>query len=217
MTARTRLCRLERTVRNRPLPTPRPREEKDRLAAFEAKGRKREFDREPDFPRALEYFHRAIHDAKAQVNPPFKPTAHFRPDNTRTVRFLDWRSKPRCPAAWAGFDWLFEISLRTLTGIPPVTEAEFGELRDWFKVHGAELWRRIPSRVFDVGDGRRVSLADIHYKLRGGAWAPGAGRVAEDMRQVRIRYGSDGHTPLGSPPSMKAIAEVQLCHTLAVS
>ena len=47
-----------------------------------------------------------------------------------------------------------------------------------------------PSELLDVGGGRRVSCANIRYSLAMGPRVDGAGRVAEDVRQLRARYGN---------------------------
>ena len=79
---------------------------------------------------------------------------------------------------------------RVVEGIPPVSETEFAELAAWFADHDAGLFAAShPSELLDVGGGRRVSCANVRYALAKGPRADGAGRVAEDVRQLRARHG----------------------------
>ena len=74
--------------------------------------------------------------------------------------------------------------------VPPVSETEFAELAAWFEAHDdALLALARPSELLDMGGGRRVSCPNVRYSLAKGARTDGAGRVAEDVRQLRVRYG----------------------------
>ena len=43
--------------------------------------------------------------------------------------------------------------------------------------------------LMPVGDGRRIVCWGVRYGLRAGARGEGSGRVAEDIRQLKVRYG----------------------------
>jgi hypothetical protein len=70
---------------------------------------------------------------------------------------------------YAGLDsamfWLLEMALRVAEGKPPVTEAEFRELEEWFLSNE----ERIPlNKGIDVGEGQRLDRTKLRVALRGG-------------------------------------------------
>jgi hypothetical protein len=188
----TRLARLEDRAASRASAVPEHRDEFGWLAVFERLGREGTFDHEPDFPVALAYFRTALERAGASTDPPFDPPPEFLPNHpTPYLRVELWRSAERFPEVRAGLDWLSEMLGRLVEGVPPVSEAEFAELAAWFGLNDAGLLARArPSELLDVGGGRRVWGANLRYSLAKGPRADGAGRVAEDVRQLRARYGS---------------------------
>jgi hypothetical protein len=63
----------------------------------------------------------------------------------------------------------------------------------WFEVYEERLATLADSSgLFDVGHGRRTCCSSIRYALRQGPRAEGAGELAEDIRQLRARYGDRG-------------------------
>jgi hypothetical protein len=82
--------------------------------------------------------------------------------------------------------------------VPPVTEVDFADLAAWFAAHEGELYVwSLPSQLLDVSDGRRVWCANLRHELSRRPRAVGAGRAAEDVRQLRARYA--GHAgPAGA-------------------
>ena len=91
----------------------------------------------------------------------------------------------------AGLDWLSQMLGRLVQRVPPVSEVEFAELAAWFAVNDAGLLTLSrPSELLDVGGGRQTWCANVRYYLAKGPWVEGAGRVAQDVRQLRARYGS---------------------------
>jgi hypothetical protein len=164
--------------------------EEDWLRAWEAWGQGGFFDGELDFPFALASFRRAMEKAAAGTDPPFDPPPDFLPDYDRRMRPMRWRDKCRFPAVHVAFDWLLEMTGRVLDGIPPLTEAEFGELVEWFRRNDERLYSLSqPSQLLDLANGRKTSTADIRHGLAKGTRAFGVGRLAEDIRQLRARYG----------------------------
>jgi hypothetical protein len=104
-----------------------------------------------------------------------------------------WSVCGRFPDVLVGHDWLMEMLWRVQRGIPPVTEAEFAELGAWFEANEERLATLADSSgLFDVGHGRRTCCSSIRYALRQGPRAEGAGELAEDIRQLRARYGDRG-------------------------
>ncbi|MCE9561265.1 MAG: hypothetical protein K8U57_04350 [Planctomycetes bacterium] len=186
----TRLVRLESQARGLPRPAEEPRDEDEWLAVFEQLGRDCVFKPEPDFPVALAFFSDALKRAHASTNPPFDPPAEFRPGDPPHLRRECWRARDRFPDVDEGFMWLAEILERINDGIPPVTEAEFRELTEWFNVHEAQLRQiSLPSYLLDLGGGRQTSCSNLCYLLARGSRAVGAGQLAADVRLLRQRYG----------------------------
>jgi hypothetical protein len=196
MTMRVRMKRVEAEVRRQ---TPAPRTarltEEDWLERYEAWGRAGAFAAEPDFPTALAFYRDALAQAKAQADPPFDPPADFMPNlaDLPDARLLNWRTRWRFPDVNAGWWWLSEMYDRVISGRPPVTEAEFRELADWFAANDERVYAlSLPSQVLDLGGGRRTSSANLRWGLTCGPRARGAGEVAEDLRRLRALYGKEG-------------------------
>lgn len=189
----TRLKRLELSACQLLQPPPRvPYDEQRWLAEFERLGQSGEFDREPDFPRALALYRDAITQAKAQIDPSFDPPESFQPDiSTRWARLADWRSDARFPKVAAGLEWLCEMLRRWLDDIPPVSEVEYGELASWFEENADRLRdveRSLPSQMLPLNTGL-TTCAQIRHDLRHGPRAEGAGRAADAIQQLRARHG----------------------------
>ena len=194
MTMRTRLKRLEVKVR-RMQPAEKDRWddlcEEEWLELFEAWGDEGYFAGEPDFPTALAFYRDALQRAGTQTDPPddFLPNLTDLP----ALRRLNWRNQVRFPDVHAGWDWLAEMLRRVQEGIPPVSAAEFEVLAHWFQINEDQLYRlAVPSYALEVDAGRTVALANLRYGLRQGVRSSGAGELAEDLRQLRARYGGGG-------------------------
>ena len=79
---------------------------------------------------------------------------------------------------------------RIRDGVAPVTDKEFEELQEWFEENGARLHQlSLPHQSLDLGGGRTTYLTNLHWGLRQGPRALGAGRVAEDLRRLKMLYG----------------------------
>jgi hypothetical protein len=188
MHLRTRLARLEAIVGRRE-PEERWPTEEDWLEAFEQWGQEGHFDREPDFPTALALFRQVLAEAKAQVDPPFDPPADFMPSLPEDLRLLDWRTSHGSPQLHEAEGWLFEMAERLDKSTPPVSEAEFRELADWYRANEERLCRLYPTCGWlDLGHGARAP-ADFRHGLGQGPRARFAGEVAEGVRQLRARFG----------------------------
>lgn len=184
-----RLGRLEERAADRTAPESEPRDEAEWLAAFEDMARDGVLDAEPDFPRALALGRTALTGARASVDPPFDPPAHFMPGHPNPrLRSQSWRSAARFPELTAVLNRLFEIVGRAVEGEPSVTEAEFAELAAWFAAHDAEL---AALGALECEDGRFVWHMNVRYDLTHGSRAIGARRVAEDVRRLRARLERD--------------------------
>jgi hypothetical protein len=128
---------------------------------------------------------------QVSVDPPFDPPREFMANHPSQPASELWRTKERFPDLCAEFDWLDEMLSRLNAGIPPVSEAEFAELSAWFKANDAALYAMSrPSELLDVGGGRQTWCANVQYYLAKGPRAEGSGRVAEDVRQLKARCGS---------------------------
>jgi hypothetical protein len=182
----TRLARLEDRASRAPA-EPEYRDEAGWLAVFEQWDRERLFEHEPDFPKALAFFRDALDRARWSTDPPFDPPPEFLPSHPiPALRVEFWRSSERFPDVRAGLDGLSEMLGRLVEGVPPVSEVEFAELAMWFADNDeglATLSR--PSELLDVGGGRQTWCANVRYNLAKGPRADGAGRVAQDVRQLR--------------------------------
>lgn len=197
MTIRTRLRQLEvKLHRLRPFQddTPEDLSDEDWLAYFEAWDREGYFTNEPDFATALALYRDALTQAQAGTDPPFDPPSDFLPhlQDLPYLRLINWRSKVRFPDVHAGWDWLMEMLHRRQTGIPPVSASEFAELARWFGANDARLYQlSLPSQLLELGDGRSTSVSNLRYGLRQGVRGSRAGELAEDLRQLRARYGGE--------------------------
>ncbi len=201
MTIKTRIKHLEAAAR-RMAPAqgaPDRFDEEGWLVVFEAWGRQRWSAAEPDFATALADYRDALQRAKAQADPPWEVPAEFnmhqvdQPD----LRQRNWRNDVRFPELRAAWWWLAEMACRFRDGVPPVSEAEFGDLAAWFEANDKRLYHEsLPSQCLELGGGRQTSNGNIRHGLRKGPRGMGAGEVAEDVRRLRARYG-DG-TAIGS-------------------
>jgi hypothetical protein len=140
------------------------------------------FSHEPDFPKALALYEEAL-QRRRTVGPAVDPSA---PANLRPAF-------ERFPDVLPEFTWLSEIVGRVSLGVPPVTEAEFTELAEWFWANEQYLKDMAgESRLMYVGRGRQTCCWYVREAVRGGPRAEGAGDHAEDIRQLRARYGGPG-------------------------
>ena len=142
---------------------------------------------EPDYPIALDGYREALVEAHRQG---FDPPATFRPEESdRRSRAKAWRTAGRYPDVSAGWDWLSEFVQRGAKAIPPVTEAEFHALGDWFAAHEDRL-RAImhPSHYLELGAETFTTLGDIRWQLAKGPRVRDAGELAETIRRIRQTY-----------------------------
>jgi hypothetical protein len=129
--------------------------EADWLRHFEHMGRLGMFDGEPDFPVALEAYRRAVQTADRDG-----PVGGY---------LFEW-------------DWLAEMYGRVRAGNPPVTEAEFRELAEWYRTNEG----RLPSGGgFDIGGGGRVDRINLRCQLSRGPRSSGVTGLVEDLRRLR--------------------------------
>jgi hypothetical protein len=178
MTLRSLLRRLENVAHKAPR-VERPETDEDFLARFEAWDREGRFAAEPDFPMALACYR----DALAQER-------RMEPSGLQLHHKLLGTTPQRSPALEAAWVWLAEMSLRSLHGIPPVTEVEFRELETWFELHADRMERlALPLPYFDLGNGRLTSATNIRYELARGPRAFGAGKIADEVRRLKAIYG----------------------------
>lgn len=164
--------------------------DEDWLKAFDEWGQQGVFACEPDFPDALVYYRDAIRRAQAQTDPPFEPPADFLPhEKDRSLRLVNWRTASRFPHVREGWFWLAGMLRRRHNGAPPVTQDEFRELATWFATHEKRLAACSQSSLLDLGEGRRESTINMRLNLERGPRDFHAGKVAEDVRSLRARYG----------------------------
>jgi hypothetical protein len=152
------------------------------LETYERFGAQGLFAQEPDFPKALAFYREALNEAKTQADPPFDPPPDFMPNlkDIPRLHVLNWRDRfPKLHEAW---DWLGEMLGRSAEGIPPVSEAEFAELAEWFECNRERLYELSqPSYLLELGDGRKTSPANLRYGLWQGPRVSGAGELARDL------------------------------------
>jgi hypothetical protein len=167
-----------------------PGSAEDWLAAFEAWGRAGRFAHEADFPVALAAYRDALSKAAADDDPPFYPPADFLPGEPEWWRLEEWRRPRWYDGVRTARRWLSEMLGRLREGIPLVTGAEFAELAEWFKRNDERLYRlALPSQLLDLNDGRLTSCGSLRHDIAKGPRARGAGKLAEDLRRLRARYG----------------------------
>jgi hypothetical protein len=218
MTLRTRVKRLENLAKRGPEEKRSdPLTEEGWLERFESWGREGFFDREPDYPQALAFYRAAVQNAKAQADLPWDPPEDFLPRAEAPYRLFEWRHGSafrrvdaddnilpegtdvdgglirrfdRFPEVQQGWYWLAGMVKRRTDGVPPVTVAEFEKLASWFVANLDRLTALSrPSCLLEVGNGRKDSVINLRCKLDRGPRAWDAGVVAEQLRQVRTRYG----------------------------
>jgi hypothetical protein len=156
----SRLKKLEAHAAHAHAGRPRePQTDADWLSIFEGLGRAGFFDAEPDFPRALEVYRRAVEAAG--------PGARF---------LKEW-------------EWIDEMWQRAEDGTPPVSEREFAELSLWFRRNEGRLADLVDGAgLIDLGGGRRVDRTNLRVGLDRGPRSWAAGQVAEDVRALRQMF-----------------------------
>lgn len=194
-----------RTTGENPLSIP----DDDWLMIFEAWAAGGAFDGDSDFQPALTAYRLAVLEAKAARHPPYKPPASFMPlVRNEAYRWAAWRSADRFPRLARALRRLYIIAERRMdriaaldarddlaaavddgTDVPPpptVDVAEFDALAQWFGANRDRLFQRsLPSQLLDLGDGRKVSVAELVRRLRDGPAAPEAGQLLADLHQVK--------------------------------
>jgi hypothetical protein len=172
------------------------------LQKFEAMARSGLVAHEPDFPKALEMYRSAL--------------AAAGPDklcSCRSVQLVNGVEVPRgtaergvivgtiqeqrCQACEAK-RWLLEIALRATNRIPPVTEEEFEQLRQWISDPGN--LRRVQKASPD-GHGMvqfswgSMSAFNVLFQMRKGPREFGAGEAAQAVRWLKQQYGEEQPPP----------------------
>ena len=163
-------------------------DEDEWLVQFEAYYENGHAANEPDYPIALDCYRAALVEAHRRG---FDPPATFRPEESdRRLRAKAWRTAERYPDVSAGWDWLSEFISRGAKAIPPVTEAEFHALGDWFAAHEDRL-RAImhPSHYLELGAETFTTLSDVRWQLAKGPRVCDAGELAVTIRRIRETYG----------------------------
>jgi hypothetical protein len=190
MNLRARVCRLEGQALRRRLSS-RDDEclDEDWLLLYEAWAKQAMFAGEPDFPLALNAYRQALAEARAG-HPAFDPPSDFQPQQPRRQRIACWRRQHFYSTIDRAWLWLSEFYERVTLGIPPVTQAEFQELEDWFRINQKHLTTlEGSSELVDVSGGQSTSLTNLRYNLSRGYQARGVGRLAENIRYLRARFG----------------------------
>lgn len=158
-----------------------PQNDEEWLESFEELGRSGYFDGEPDFQTSVAYYRQAILDA-ARSDPSFFPPDDFLPGLPENERRGRWRRGRRYPDLVLAFSWLDEMCDRVLDGKPPVTEAEFRELAEWFQANEDLL----PSNgCIDLGGGRSIVRGNLRYGLSKGPRCWGVTELVEGLRELR--------------------------------
>ena len=183
---------------------PAPFDEADWLAWFTQAGQDKHFAREPDFPVALAMLKDELTRAKASTDPPFDPPEDVQSEQRYPhIRRENWRHAGRFPALCEASGWLREMDHRLTHGIPPCCEAEHAELASWFAEHESGLdavaKQLDPDGLMPVGNGRRVTCWHVRFWLREGPRGEGSGRVAEEIRQLKARYGEQAAALMAQP------------------
>ena len=177
-----RLTKLEATAKESARPMGRWTEEAW-VDWFGGEGA-RYFVGEPDYAEALKYLRDAIRDAATYSphdSPPFEPPANYMRGEPLDDRRIAWRSMKTYKKVNSAMLWMFEMSLRSSDGKPPVTEAEFRDLESWF--HANE--NRIPRDGLDVGESRHFSRTNLRVQLANGPRATGVTKLVDDLRLLR--------------------------------
>jgi hypothetical protein len=163
--------------------------EEDWLQVYESWANQDVFAEEADFPVALAGYRLALAEAR-HGQPPLDPPPDFQPQQPARQRITWWRRQHFYPALNNAWLWLAEFLERLHQGIPPITQAEFRELADWFGTNEERLTRlAATSEVLEVSAGRKTSLRNLSCGLMRGCQVLGVGRLAEDLRFLRARYG----------------------------
>jgi hypothetical protein len=129
--------------------------EVDWILVFEHMDAQGIFDGEPDFPVALEAYRRAVQAAGEDG-----PGGEY----------------------LSGWQWIAEMYGRVRACKPPVTEAEFGELAEWFDANEGRLPR---DEWLDIGGGRRVDRVNLRHQFSKGPRSSGVTELVEDLRRLR--------------------------------
>jgi hypothetical protein len=136
---------------------------------------------EPDYPAAVENLRRAIEAARIG-SPDWEPPSDYLPDLAIEDRRGQWRRKRQYEGLDSAMFWMLEMTSRVVEGKPPVTEAEFHELKEWFLSNE----ERIPhNKGIDVGEGRRLGRTNLRYALSRGPRSYGVTELVEDLRALR--------------------------------
>src|SRR5262249_1850303 len=142
----------------------------DWLARYEAWGKQRCFDLEPDFPIALAAYRQALTEAKAC------------PDQPANGDLLGFKAKYRFPALHRAWDWLAGMMLRRVRNQSPVTMKEFDDLAAWFERNSD----RMPfNACVDLGNGQRVDRTNLYCGIQKGVTDVHVGELVESLRRLR--------------------------------
>jgi hypothetical protein len=190
MNLRARVRRLERQTLQRRLSIyDEETLEEDWLLIYESWANEDMFAGEPDFPLALSTYRQALAEARAS-QPSLDPPPDYQPHQPARERIVCWRRQHFYSALDKAWLWLSEFYERVTKGIPPVTEAEFQDLKDWFGINQEHLASlEGSSELLEVSGGRSISLTNLRYDLSRGHQVRGVGRLVEDLRFLRAHCG----------------------------
>ena len=146
--------------------------------------------REPDYPKAWAAYRQAIEEAQAQVDPPFDPPPSFLPGRDRHARFRAWRDWPRFTAVRDSWSWLAAMGMRFYRNEPPLSEAEFASLANWFEANVDRLDRLAGgSQLLEWRPGESTTTTNIRCGIHSGPRSYDAAGWAEILRALRGRHG----------------------------
>jgi hypothetical protein len=140
-----------------------PRTDAEWLAYLEEFGRRGYGRGEPDFPAALAAYRAAVEAGGT--------------------------ADGEHPDEWY---WVLEIAHRVTAGKPPVTEAEFYELKAWFLANEARL--PLEKGVL-LNPHERAYSWKLHYCLNRGPRAFEATEIVECLRTLRAEFERSGEGP----------------------
>jgi hypothetical protein len=161
------------------------------LRRWEAQGRRGDFRAAPDFEEALAGYRAAI-EAAAATGEWDDPPPHFMASEADPrVRRKHWRESPRFENVQAAQWWVLQIAARVERGVPPTSQAEFRELRDWFERNEQALWQRcrLTGQLLHLDDGTRVSPSSLRADFDCDGRADWKGEAADVARRLRAQFG----------------------------
>lgn len=145
------------------------------------------FAAEPDFPAALAHLQQALDQARSDSR--FYPPPTYEPEAPSAQRLHEWRTAHPFPALDEAWEWIAELDERVRLGVPPVRESEFTALTVWAESNAARLEALAQDGPLVLRDGRSVGVGYLRFCLARGVRCRGAGRLAEDVRDLQQQVG----------------------------